>query len=249
MSNSISIGVVQGGPGLSCSYFNSLATACNGFNSLIFHELIGCGTNNFGSSPTFDETISDFEVWLNNVLNQGVTKFLCHSWGGLLFFATMARLNRYEEIERLSLWNVVPLDREKYDCVSNRLIARVTPEAGAEMSRLLEANGDNAGDEIMRLAWQFYSPTAQAEPQVSFSYCPSTYNSVAATLGAFDYWQEFFKLSDRIQLVFGKQDYILADDFKLSAQKIADLQIVNGGHFPFVEDPVGMSKHIINWFS
>lgn len=248
MRETISIGVIHGGPGLSASYLMPFKEACsrNGI-SMHFHEILGSGTNKFGSRPTFEETIEDIVPWIHSMIENGVSNFMCHSWGTLLLFASLNKIQS-ESINKVLLCNPVPLDRENYDHVCHKLMTRVKPDIAEQMALLLNQKGDSSGHELMRLAWNVYTPEWDAKPPVDFDYCPSTFNSVSETLGDFNYWKEYDRISNRCMLVFANNDYILEDDFRAKPYTASHVRLVDGGHFPFIEDPHMMSKIVEDWF-
>lgn len=231
-----SIAVFHGGPGLSYSYCKLLANRYADQTTFLFNDAPGCTLATANVLPTLDQTIESFDVWFRNVYDNGVRSVLAHSWGALVLYMIVAS-RKFDEPFRISLWNPVPLDRTSYDEAVARLVARVTPEASASMSKAAEDLGVGAGQKIMEIAWEFYSPDAVLPPGLSFDYFETTFSSVSVGLGQFDLWSNVRERISDTEFVFAAKDYILPADFTKSLGSDFIPRIVPGGHFAFLEEP------------
>lgn len=231
-----SIAVFHGGPGLSPSYFEPLIDRYEGRASFLFHDSPGCSEATANDEPTLERTVELYSEWFADLYNSGVRSVVAHSWGAYVLYRVLAA-GQFDEPIRLSLWNPVPLDRKSYDQAVARLVERVTPEVSAAMTKATAELGVHAGQKIMELAWEFYSPGSPLPPSIEFGYFESTFDSVAAGLDQFDLWAYVRAGLPQTEFVFGTEDYILPEDFSRSLGNEFEYRRVPGGHFAFVENP------------
>ena len=221
--------IIPGGPGLSNDYMLEFSNELEKNNSVFMFD--------YESILTFKEIKDSLKDKIKHNSNTK-TIFIAHSWGALILSSCLQELKLFNNLTIFI--NPVALDRSEYDKNGECLLSRIDDITMKKISNIMEKN--ESGSKIMQLALHAYCGKTKNLPNFNFEYDYNTYNSVAASLTDFNYWEDLKKLT-KLRCIFGNNDYISNRPYINHNIKIINN---NYGHFPMIENNTVLIQTIRN---
>jgi len=255
--------VVHGGPGLDHSYLQPGLDALATRNTVIYYDQRGTGRSNADlveSAINLDSFVQDIEA-LRVALGYDQVSVLGHSFGALIALEYAARFP--ESTRALILMNPVEPGSRYREQTADRQRARVTLEDSTEMAELRATEGFEARDpatlsQVYRVAYRQLLRDRDLVEQINLDLATATAKNgqdVAALLGAslgdFDWWDRLPSIDLPTLVLHGRYDAPPVDMSRELAAAFPQgrFEILNSGHFPYVEDRDGLLSAISGFFA
>lgn len=246
--------VIHGGPGMDHHYLRPGLDALAARHTLIYYDQRGTGRSTAelnANAISLDAFVDDIDA-LRQVLGYGSVTLLGHSFGALLAIQYAARFP--ESTRALVLMNPVEPGSRFAEITAERQRARTMSEDAVEMERLRASEGFAARDpetlgRIYRLAFRSVMRDPDRVEELSLELAPSTARNgqdVAALLGSsmqpLDGWDRLASIETPVLVLQGRYDAPPPEMGRALAAAFPSgtYQLLDGGHFPFVEDRGGM---------
>jgi proline iminopeptidase len=254
--------IVHGGPGLDHNYLRPGLDILATRNTLVYYDQRGTGRSQVPldeASVNLDAFVEDIDA-LRQVLGFEKVTVLGHSFGAL-FAIEYAR--RYpENLRGIVLMNPTEPGSRFRDQSNARLAVARTEVDAAELVELtgteaFEARDAGALAAMYRVAFRstFKDRDRVGELDLALSEETAKYGqNVAAllgkSLGTVEWWDRLGEVNVPTLVVHGRYDIPPV----LMAQALADafpqgrLAVLDSGHFPYIEDPGGLTAAIAGFF-
>ena len=250
--------VVHGGPGLDHGYLRPGLDVLAASHALIYYDQRGTGRSDLPVGPStisqaaFVQDIDD----LRQALGYEKVTVLGHSFGGLLALA-YARAHPEATRSLILLDTAEPGQRFAEEAARRQAAAR-TPEDSATLAALTASSGYETRDpetmsRIYRTAFRATMRTPDRVRELHLDLSERTAKNgpdVARLLGTsmegFDAWPWLGELAMPVLVLHGRYDPIPLAMARELAAAVQHGQIValDGGHFPWVEDPQGFASAV-----
>jgi proline iminopeptidase len=255
--------VVHGGPGLDHAYLQPGLDALATRNTVIYYDQRGTGRSSAELVETainFDSFVQDIEA-LRVALGYDRITVLGHSFGSLIALEYAARFP--ESTRSLILMNPVEPGSRFQEQTSDRQRARVTLEDSTEMADLRATEGFAARDpatlsQVYRVAFRQVLRDRDLVEQIDLDLATTTAKNgqdvaalLGASLGEVDWWDRLAAIEVPTLVLHGRYDAPPIDMARELAEAFAQgtFEVLNSGHFPYVEDRDGLLSAISGFFA
>ena len=246
--------VIHGGPGLDHNYLQPGLDILASRNTLVYYDQRGTGRSEATLAPdviSLDTFVDDVDV-LRQTLEYEKITLLSHSFGALiaLGYASKYPLN----VNGLVLMNPVEPGKRFSGATATRQSAAQSEQDVTELERLMASEGFRARDpatvsQVYRASFRsmFRDRGLVDELELNLSVRTAQNGQEVARLlgedlGAIDWWGRLPEIQVPTLIVHGRYDIppvamsrALADVLPLGL-----LAVLESGHFPYVEDQVGL---------
>lgn len=255
--------VVHGGPGLDHAYLQPGLDALATRNTVIYYDQRGTGRSTadlVGSAINLDAFVQDIEA-LRVALGYDQISVLGHSFGSLIALEYTAR---YPESTRsLILMNPVEPGSRFREQTSARQRARATPEDSTEMADLRATEAFAARDpatlsQVYRVAFRQLLRDRDLVEQIDLDLATTTAKNgqdvaalLGASLGEVEWWDRLAAIEVPTLVLHGRYDAPPLDMARALAEAFAQgtFEVLDTGHFPYVEDRDGLLSAISGFFA
>ncbi len=255
--------VVHGGPGLDHSYLRPGLDALAGRNTLIYYDQRGTGRSTAELEAeviNVDRFLQDIDA-LRQVFGHERVTVLGHSFGALV---AIEYARRYpDETKALILMNPVEPGSRYRDATAERQRALRTPEDARELEELRASEGFEARDpatlsQVYRVSFRQLLRDRERVSDLELDLAPSTAKNgqdvarlLGSSMGAVDWWDRLEHIQAPTLVLHGRYD---APPLEMSqslaeAFPVGTLQVLNTGHFPYVEDPQALLAAVSGFFA
>jgi proline iminopeptidase len=255
--------VVHGGPGLDHSYLRPGLDALAGRNTLIYYDQRGTGRSTAELEAeviNVDRFLHDIDA-LRQVFGHERVTVLGHSFGALV---AIEYARRYpDETKALILMNPVEPGSRYRDATAERQRALRTPEDARELEELRASEGFEARDaatlsQVYRVSFRQLLRDRERVSDLELDLAPSTAKNgqdvarlLGSSMGAVDWWDRLEHIQAPTLVLHGRYD---APPLEMSqslaeAFPVGTLQVLNTGHFPYVEDPQALLAAVSGFFA
>jgi proline iminopeptidase len=220
--------VLHGGPGFDHAYLDSPLRSLANRRMLIFYDQPGCGRSPTGEPVNAKLIFRHFAELVREVAIDAPIGLLAHSWGCLVALAAV-QIAPGIRFDHGLLVNPVPITRAGYDTASGNLFARFPPQV---QQRYADLAARGANKEIVDLLLPYYLARPIKPADVGLNFTVTTFASVTASLGDFDFRAQLPALRNCSALTTDKDittNDLVAD---LLATVAHHVEIKNAGHFP-----------------
>lgn len=255
--------VVHGGPGLDHDYLRPGLDELAQRNTLVYYDQRGTGRS---SAPLTEEAINidafidDIDA-LRETLGYERVSLLGHSFGALIAMEYAAR--HPDNLEALILMNTVEPGARFAETTAERQAARQTAEDTAEMAELRATEGFAARDpatlsQVYRVAFRSVLRERDAVDRLDLDLSTATAKNgqdVAALLvpsmGDLDWWDRLTDIQTPTLVLHGRYDAPPLDMARELAEAlpIGTFEVLNAGHFVYLEDRTGMLSAVSGFFA
>jgi proline iminopeptidase len=252
--------VIHGGPGLSHDYFlphfNSLAAD----HLLIFYDQRGAGRSSVDQNAdnmNLDTFTEDLEA-LRKALKMDRIHLLSHSWGALI--ASSYATHYPEHVASLIYVTPVPVSQSFTAQLSDKQAQRLDSAFISARQQILDSDQFKSGslsayEQLFKLSFSLtFQDKSQADLlQLNLNKNFTTSQNLLKNftgLEAYDYLRLLTKNEFKSLVIHGKNDLSLLEaDKQLAEAMDGKLEIMETGHFPFIEKPNEFTRLIRNFIS
>ena len=250
--------VVHGGPGLDHSYLQPGLDALATRNTLVYYDQRGTGrsvANLDTAAIAFDKFVDDVEA-LRQALGFERVSVLAHSFGALI---GLEYARRYAaNLRALILMNPVEPGARFAEQVAERRAGATTAQDSTELAELRASEGFAARDaaivsQVYRVMFRSTLKDRESIAQLELDLSPSTAKNgsdvarlLGAGLGSVDWWDRLAEVQVPTLVLHGRFDLAPMEmSLALSeALPVGSFQVLDAGHFPYVEDREGLQSAI-----
>jgi proline iminopeptidase len=255
--------IVHGGPGLDHSYLRPGLDALAGRNTLIYYDQRGTGRSAAeleAEAINLDRFLQDIDA-LRQVFGHERVTVLGHSFGALV---AIEYARRYpDETKALVLMNPVEPGSRYRDVTAERQRALRTPEDTRELEELRASEGFEARDpatlsQVYRVSFRQLLRDRARVSDLELDLAPATAKNgqdvarlLGSSMGAVDWWDRLERIHAPTLVLHGRYD---APPLEMSqslaeAFPVGTLEVLNTGHFPYVEDPQALLAAVSGFFA
>jgi proline iminopeptidase len=255
--------VVHGGPGLDHSYLQPGLDALATRNTVVYYDQRGTGRSSadlLESTINLDSFVQDIEA-LRVALGYDRVSVLGHSFGTLIAMEYAARFP--ESTRALILMNPVEPGSRFREQTADRQRARVTLEDSTELADLRATEGFVARDpatlsQVYRVAYRQLLRDRDLIEQIDLDLASATARNgqdiaalLGGSLGELDWWDRLPSIDVPTLVLHGRYDVPPVEMSRELAEGFPQgrFQILNSGHFPYVEDRDGLLSAISGFFA
>jgi len=255
--------VVHGGPGLDHAYLRPGLDALANRNTVVYYDQRGTGRSTaelVESAINLDTFVDDIDA-LRQVLGYERVSVLGHSFGVLIAIEYAAR--HPENVRALILMNPVEPGSRFAEQTAQRQRSRVTVADSTELADLTSSEGFAARDpatlsQVYRVAFRQAFRDRDLIDQLDLDLASSTAKNgqdVAALLGAsfgtVDWWDRLPGIEVPTLVLHGRYDTPPVQMSRELAEAFPDgsFEVLNSGHFPYLEDRSGLLSAISGFFA
>lgn len=255
--------VVHGGPGLDHSYLQPGLDALGTLNTLVYYDQRGTGRSSAAldsATINLDAFVADIDA-IRRTLGYDQVGVLGHSFGALV--AIEYAIRHPEAVRALILMSPVEPGGRYRDATAERRRARVDEEDAEEMASLRSTEGFAARDpatlsrfyrvgyrasmrdpdRVEELTLDLAAPTAKNGQDVA--------RLLGESMGTVDWWDRLGEVSAPTLVLHGRYD-LLPQEMSLAlaeALPLGSFEVLDSGHFPYVEDRDGLQAAISGFFA
>ncbi len=246
--------VVHGGPGLDHAYLQPGLDALGTRNTIVYYDQRGTGRSGgdlTGESINLDAFVEDIDA-LRQTLGYERVTVLGHSFGALIALEYAFRFP--ESLRALILMNPVEPGSRYRDQTAERQQSRSTAEDREEMETLTKSEAFLARDpatlsQIYRVAFRQVLRDREQIDRLDLDLANATARNgqdVAAllggSLGVVDWWDRLGEIETPTLVLHGRYDAPPIDMTRELAEAfpVGTLEVLDSGHFPYVEDRSGL---------
>jgi proline iminopeptidase len=255
--------VVHGGPGLDHEYLRPGLDALATMHALIYYDQRGTGRSTAeldASVINFDAFVEDIER-LREVLGYERVSVLGHSFGALI---ALEFARRYPDRTRaLILMNPVEPGSRFREETMERMERRRTPELVEEMNRIRESEGFEARDpatlsRFYRLSYRPLVADPDVVERIDLDLAATTARQgqevarlLGTSLGTVEWWDRLPSIEVPTLVLHGRHDAPPLDMGRELAEALplGTFQVLDSGHFPYVEDRQGLVSAVSSFFA
>lgn len=246
--------VVHGGPGLDHAYLRPGLDVLAARNTLIYYDQRGTGRSSAAldsSTINMDAFVDDIDA-LRQVLGYEQISVLAHSFGAVIALEYASRHPDY--LKSLILMNPVEPGSRFQEQVTERQLAARTPEDSTELAALRATEGFRARDpatlsQVYRVVFRqtLRNRARIADLELDLAASTAKNGSDVASLlvggmGPIDWWDRLPEIDVPTLVLHGRWD-IPPVEMSLAlaeAFPVGTFQVLDSGHFPYVEDRNGL---------
>jgi len=255
--------VVHGGPGLDHAYLRPGLDALATRNTVIYYDQRGTGRSTVElveSAVNLGAFVDDIDA-LRQVLGYEQVTVLGHSFGVLIAIEYAARYP--EHLRSLILMNPVEPGSSFAEQTAQRQRAKVTEADSVELAELTSSEGFRARDaatlsQVYRVAFRQAFRDRDLVAELDLDLATTTARNgqdVAALLGAsfgtIDWWDRLPAIEVPTLVLHGRYDTPPVEMSRALAEAFpaGSFEVLNSGHFPYVEDRSGLLSAISGFFA
>ncbi len=255
--------VVHGGPGLDHSYLQPGLDVLATRNTLVYYDQRGTGRSVAkldAETINLAKFVDDIDA-LRQALGYEEITVLAHSFGALIGLEYALRYG--DHLRALILMNPVEPGTRFGEAIAERQRSRVTPEDTAELEALRATEGFSARDpatlsQVYRVMFRQALRDRSRIDDLDLDLAPSTAQNgqdvaalLAGALGPIDWWDRLAEIETPTLVLHGRFD-IPPIDMSLAlaeALPVGSFQVLDSGHFPYLEDREGLLAAISGFFA
>lgn len=257
--------MIHGGPGLSQDYLLPFMSSLAETHQVIFYDQRSCGA----STGKIDSQSIQIQTYLDDLesirKHFGYKKFsvLGHSWGG--FLAMQYAIFYPDSIHQLVLLNSLPASSEEYALFSQEWQKRMTPYL-EELSRIKATPAFAEGDpgtiaNYYRMIFERYCYHSKKAQLLNLTMTPEAFINGSKVYDVFNqnlftrtynYHEQLKQINLPTLIIHGDVDpipFLTAEKTHASIKDSTYILIQNCGHFPYVETPEELFKHLNQFFN
>jgi proline iminopeptidase len=255
--------VVHGGPGLDHSYLQPGLDALATRNTLVYYDQRGTGrsiANLDTAAIDFDKFVDDVEA-LRQALGFERVSVLAHSFGALIGIEYARRYG--DNLRALILMNPVEPGTRYAEQMVQRHAGATTLEDSTELSDLRASEGFAARDaaiisQVYRVRFRSTLKDRERIADLELDLPPSTAKNgpdvarlLGVGLGTVDWWDRLAEIRVPTLVLHGRFDLAPMEmSLALSeALPVGSFEVLDAGHFPYVEDREGLLSAISGFFA
>lgn len=255
--------VVHGGPGLDHAYLRPGLDALATRNTVIYYDQRGTGRSTVElveSAVNLGAFVDDIDA-LRQVLGYEQVTVLGHSFGVLIAIEYAARYP--DHLRSLILMNPVEPGSRFAEQTAQRQRAKVTEADSVELAELTSSEGFRARDaatlsQVYRVAFRQAFRDRDLVAELDLDLATTTARNgqdVAALLGAsfgtIDWWDRLPAIEVPTLVLHGRYDTPPVEMSRALAEAFpaGSFEVLNSGHFPYVEDRSGLLSAISGFFA
>lgn len=255
--------VVHGGPGLDHNYLRPGLDALATRNTVIYYDQRGTGRSTaelVESAINIDAFVDDIDA-LRQALGYEQVSVLGHSYGALI--ALQYALRYPEELRSLILMNPVEPGSRFREQTAERQQARMTAADSVELAELRSGEGFAARDpatvsQVYRVLFRQTLRDRDMIDQVDLDLAASTARNgrdvaalLGSSLGTIDWWGRLPEIEVPTLVLHGRYDTLPVEMSRELAEAFpaGTFEVLDSGHFPFVEDRDGLLSAISGFFA
>ncbi len=255
--------VVHGGPGLDHAYLRPGLDALATRNTLVYYDQRGTGrsvANLDAEAISLGKFVDDIDA-LRQVLGYDQVSVLAHSFGALIGLEYAFRYG--DHLRALILMNPVEPGSRFGDEIAERQRSMRTAEDSIELEVLRATEGFLARDpatlsQFYRVIFrQAFKDRARVD-DLDLDLAPSTARNgqdvaalLAGGLGSIDWWDRLAEIEVPTLVLHGRFDIPPVDMSRALAEALPSgtLQVLDSGHFPYLEDREGLLAAVSGFFA
>lgn len=255
--------VVHGGPGLDHSYLQPGLDVLATRNTLVYYDQRGTGRSVAkldAETINLAKFVDDIDA-LRQALGYEEITVLAHSFGALIGLEYAFRYG--DHLRTLILMNPVEPGTRFGEAIAERQRSRVTPEDTAELEALRATEGFSARDpatlsQVYRVMFRQALRDRSRIDDLDLDLAPSTAQNgqdvaalLAGALGPIDWWDRLAEIETPTLVLHGRFD-IPPVDMSLAlaeALPVGSFEVLDSGHFPYLEDREGLLAAISGFFA
>lgn len=255
--------VVHGGPGLDHAYLQPGLDALATRHTLVYYDQRGTGRSGASLDPetiNIDTFVEDIEA-LRQTLGFERVSVMGHSFGTLI--AMEYAFRHPEALRALILMNPVEPGSRYRAQTGERQRARQTVEDREELSELTESEAFQARDaatlsQIYRVSFRQVLKDRDRVSELDLDLQSATARNgqdVAAllggSLGEVDWWTRIPEIQSPTLILHGRYDAPPIDMSRELAEAfpVGTLEVLDAGHFPYMEDREGLLSAVSGFFA
>jgi proline iminopeptidase len=242
--------VVNGGPGLSCSYLLPGLGFLGEIRTCFLYDQPACGLDTTSAlQVTADSTADQLGLLVLTLAGQTRIDILTHSWGAhVLLRAIERRSDIGDRIGKVIMANPSALTAASQTAAGQRLFNRLSADEQSQIGKLSEKGDRESGRKLMELALGAYTGSSKRRPAINFDYSIQTYNHIAASWGDFNLASGVHPIRGRFFIIRGADDFIASDEIAdLLSMAQAHRTIEDCGHYPFAERPAEFRQAVFQF--
>jgi proline iminopeptidase len=254
--------IVHGGPGLDHGYLQPGMDMLASRNTLVYYDQRGTGRSDVALDTTavnLDAFVGDIDA-LRQALGYDQITVLAHSFG-VLFGIEYAR--QYpENLKGLILMAPAEPGQRFADQTATRLTAARSEDDQSDLAELTSSEAFQARDaatlsEVYRVAFRgtFRDRTRVDELDLDLSSRTAQNGQdvgmlLGQSLGTVDWWDRFDSIRTPTLVIHGRYDIPPVAMSRALAEAFPNgrLSVLDSGHFPYIEDPAGLTSAISGFF-
>lgn len=255
--------VVHGGPGLDHAYLRPGLDALATRNTVIYYDQRGTGRSTVElveSAVNLGAFVDDIDA-LRQVLGYEQVTVLGHSFGVLIAIEYAARYP--EHLRSLILMNPVEPGSRFAEQTAQRQRAKVTEADSVELAELTSSEGFRARDaatlsQVYRVAFRQAFRDRDLVAELDLDLATTTARNgqdvaalLGASLGTIDWWDRLPAIEVPTLVLHGRYDTPPVEMSRALAEAFpaGSFEVLNSGHFPYVEDRSGLLSAISGFFA
>ena len=255
--------VVHGGPGLDHSYLRPGLDALATRNTVIYYDQRATGRSTaelVEGVINLDTFVADIDA-LRQVPGYQEVSVLGHSFGALIALEYAARYP--DNARSVILMNPVEPGRRFEEETAQRQRDRVLPEDEDEMAELTASEGFLARDpatlsQVYRVAFRQALKDRDLIDQIDLELAGATAGNgqdvaalLGASLGALDWWDRLGEIEVPTLVLHGRYDVPPVEMSRALAEAFSagTFEVLDTGHFPYIEDRNGLLSAISGFFA
>jgi len=255
--------VVHGGPGLDHVYLRPGLDALATRHTVIYYDQRGTGRSTaelVESAINIRAFVDDIEA-LRQVLGYEQISVLGHSFGSLIALDYAVRYP--ENLKALILMNPVEPGSRYQEETATRQRERMTERDAAEMEELRATEGFAARDpatlsQVYRIAFRQTLRDRELIGQLNLDLANTTAKNgqdvarlLGVSLGTVDWWDKIPQIMVPTLVLHGRYDTFPVDMSRELAEAfpVGTFEVLNSGHFPYLEDRDGLLSAISGFFA
>ena len=255
--------VVHGGPGLDHVYLRPGLDALATRHTVIYYDQRGTGRSTaelVESAINIRAFVDDIEA-LRQVLGYEQISVLGHSFGSLIALDYAVRYP--ENLKALILMNPVEPGSRYQEETATRQRERMTERDAAEMEELRATEGFAARDpatlsQVYRIAFRQTLRNRELIGQLNLDLANTTAKNgqdvarlLGVSLGTVDWWDKIPQIMVPTLVLHGRYDTFPVDMSRELAEAfpVGTFEVLNSGHFPYLEDRDGLLSAISGFFA
>ncbi len=255
--------VVHGGPGLDHAYLRPGLDALANRNTLIYYDQRGTGRSSAELSPSainLDAFVQDIDA-LRQVLGFDRVTVMGHSFGALIAIEYARR--HPDETRALILLTPTEPGSRYADATAQRQHDRQTVEDAQEMRDLRASEGFEARDpatlaQVYRVAFRQIMRDRAMIDMVNLDLATATARNgqdvarlLGTSLGTVDWWDRLGTIEAPVLVLQGRYDAPPLEMGQALAEAFprGQYEVLNTGHFPYVEDREALLSAISGFFA
>lgn len=255
--------VIHGGPGLDHNYLQPGLDILSSRNALVYYDQRGTGRSEATLAPdvvSLDAFVDDVDL-LRQTLEYEKITLLAHSFGALiaLGYASKYPLN----VNGIVLMNPVEPGKRFSGATATRQSAAQSEQDIIELERLRASEGFQARDpatvsQAYRISFRgmFRDRGLVDELELNFSVRTAQNGQEVARLleddlETIDWWSKLSEIEVPTLVVHGRYDIppVAMSRALADALPSGSLVVLESGHFPYVEDQVGLASTLVRFLA